>query len=226
MFRVQFVSFLFAGFLVCPGAYAQGVSNSPEGGRKNGSIVGSIEYADAKESERDPQLQSIEDLRRWVASVDKIAVDGGKGRAEELTPADVSYMSVAYLYCVVQRGTCPFILETILDADLEASLSSGVAGCTTMKRFWKEWLRSALDERAKFLLSVSSGLKLAAFNSQERPRYVQCSSTVAELMAPQNNLSARFGSAGTSRAAHASFKQFIEELHTSKVDILSGDRGR
>jgi hypothetical protein len=219
MFWAQLFLILFVGLVQGPGAYAQEVSNSQAGNKPSGALVGSIEYADVKESESNPQLQSLEDLRRWVASVDKIAVDGGKGVPEELTPADLSYLSVAYLYCVAQRGTCPFVLDTILDSDLETSLSNGVAGCSTMKRFWKEWLRSALDERAKFLLSVSNGLKLAAFNSQERPRYVQCSNTVAELMAQHNNLGSRFGGGGTSRSSLSSIKQFLEELHTSKVDI-------
>lgn len=200
-------------------AYAQGVSDQQEGVKPKGAVVGSIDYVEANESERNPQLQSLENIQRWVASVDRISLEGGKGVPDELTPADVSYMSVAYLYCVKQQGTCPFFLETILDADLEVSRSSGVASCATLKRFWKEWLRSGLEERAKFLLSVSKGLELAAFNSQERPRYVQCSGTVAALVGPQSNLTARFGNDGASRAHHASMKQFIEQLQTDKVDV-------
>jgi hypothetical protein len=36
-------------------------------------------------------------------------------------------------------------------------------------------------------VSAASGAKLAAFNASQRPRYVQCKETVAELMAKRDS---------------------------------------
>ena len=184
-----------------------------------GVVAGSVEYAQVDAPQRNSQLISLEQVVEWGRAVQKIAREGGKGSAPALDDGAVSYLSVLYLYCTSTRGVCPFILDTILEGDIESSREVEKPSCPTMKKFWKTWLSSGMEERAKFDSSITRGLEVAEFNSKSRPRYIRCGVAVQEVLEDKVALAARYGPEGSSLKSIDSFLQFVEEVKEKKTDI-------
>ena len=216
MSHVFKVLWMLAGVVLTNDAFAQAGEGqaAPEG-----VVAGSVEYAQVDAPQRNTQLMSLEQVVEWGRAVEKIAREGGKGSPPALDDGAVSYLSVLYLYCTSSRGVCPFILDTILEGDIESSRELDKPSCPTMKKFWKTWLSSGMEERAKFDSSITRGLEVAEFNSTSRPRYIRCGIAVREVLEDKIALTARYGPQGISLKAIASFLQFVEEVKEKKTDI-------
>jgi hypothetical protein len=185
-----------------------------------GVVAGSVEYAQVDAPQRNTQLMNLEQVLEWGRAVQKIARESGKGSPPVLEDGAVSYLSVLYLYCTSNKGICPFILDTILEGDIESSRELEKPACPTMKRFWKMWLSSGMEERAKFDSSITRGLEVAEFNSQVRPRYIRCGEAVQDALKDPVSLAARYGPEGSSTKTIAEFLKFLEEVREQKTDIL------
>lgn len=92
----------------------------------------------------------------------------------------LSYLSAVYLYCAINNGTCPLVLNALLEVDLIRSKVSGQVSCPTMKRFWNAWVASDMEERHKFQVRTSHINAYTQFNTQTRPRYLRCEATIQD----------------------------------------------
>jgi hypothetical protein len=145
--------------------------------------------------------------------------NGGTGDVAPLGDEVISYLSTLYLYCISQFGPCPYILDTLLESDLRDARIKGEPKCSTLSKFWKMWLASDLESRARYLLSVGAGTAIAEFNARERPKYLQCKQTVAELLANPAATQARYGAQGTSTAVISKTIKLFSEIRTKELDI-------
>lgn len=127
------------------------------------------------------------EAREWLSALRGRLVAPASGKSAELGDSGVSYLTFLYFFCSVRAGECPFILDAILAGDVLISKADGEPSCPTMTQFWKTWLAGDFDERSKYKVSAASGAKLAAFNASQRPRYVKCKETVAELMVKRDS---------------------------------------
>jgi len=109
-----------------------------------------------------------------------------------LAPDVQDYLTGVYLYCSVQRGTCPFVLQAILEIDIINSRLSGQNSCPNMQAFWKRWLENDMENRHRH--SVRTGHMHAThdFNQSVRPRFVRCQETVAKEIAAGSSNPAEF----------------------------------
>jgi hypothetical protein len=201
-------------------AFAQ---ERPQAGKAPGDvkvITGEVAYSNPDGEVKNQQTEALAALDTWGAQLQTIVTTSGEGKTPELDQNTVSYLSVLYLFCSVKRGPCPFILETILDSDIAASRADKEVKCALMSRFFKSYLSQSLDERGKFLFSLTEGLEIAKFNTTERPRFVECKETVSAMLADKEVLSQRFGSKGTSVETVATFRALVAEIKDQKVDIM------
>jgi hypothetical protein len=201
---------------VLDAAYAQ---SQPSEGAGEPVVAGSVHYNQVDAPQKNGQLLSLEKAIAWGEELEKLVKEGGKSAPASLEDATISYLSVLYLYCTSNQGVCSFMLDSILEGDLLASRSTGAPACPTMKKFWKAWLSSGLEERAKFNKSIAHGLEVAEFNSTLRPKYIQCGGTVKNLLSEQGELTKRYGPDGTSTKEVANFLRFLKEVESQKIDI-------
>jgi hypothetical protein len=87
-------------------------------------------------------------------------------------------------------------------------------------RFFKSYLSQELDERGKYLFSLTRGLEVDKFNTTERPRFVECKETVSAIIADKEVLAQRFGGKGTEATSVAAFRSLLAEIKDQKVDIF------
>jgi len=183
-------------------------------------ISGEVAYSDPNAPALNAQGAAIQALEEWGDQLRGIVTTSGVGKPPELDQNAVSYLSVLYLFCSAKRGPCPFILETILDADIALSRADTNVQCPLTKRFFKSYVARSLDERGKFLFSLTQGLEIAKFNTNERPRFVECKDTVAAIIADKEILGERFGEKGSAAKTVDALLSFLSEVREQKVDIF------
>lgn len=213
---------LFVGLSVWCGArdgYAESAAAAGSNESRKGVITGQVAYSDPNAKGRNHQLEAQDNLESWSNQLQGVIKNGGDGSVEELDSTTISYLSVLYFFCTVKQGPCPFVLETILDAELIRSKKDNAVSCGTMTRFFKSFLADGLDERGKFLYSLTRGLEIAAFNTESRPRFLECKETVKAILDDKEIVGQRFGEKGESMASIAKFKELLKEVKDTKTDI-------
>lgn len=183
-------------------------------------ISGEVAYSDPNGPASNSQLDALSALEGWGAKLQTVVASSGEAKVPDLDQNSVSYLSVLYLYCSAKRGPCPFILETLLDSDIATARADKEAKCPLTKRFFKSYVSQSLDERGKFLFSLTQGLEMAKFNANERPRFVECKGTVSAIMADKELLSQRFGEKGSAVGSVAEFRTLLSEIKDQKIDIF------
>lgn len=183
-------------------------------------ITGEVAYANPDANVGNYQTAALTSLDEWAGKLQTIVTSSGSGRTPDLNQNAVSYLSVLYFYCTLKEGPCPFILETILDADIALSRADDSITCVLTNRFFKSYLSQELDERGKYLFSLTRGLEVEKFNTTERSRFVECKETVSAIIADKEALAQRFGEKGTEATSVAAFRSLLAEIKDQKVDIF------
>jgi hypothetical protein len=183
------------------------------------ALTGQVAYENPDAPVRNHQLEALEELDGWSSRLESIIKVSGEGIAPDLKQNAISYLSVLYLYCSVKKGPCPFILEMTLDDDIARSRSEKKPRCPVTTRFFKSYISQSLDERGKFLFSLREGLEIAKFNSDERPRFVECKETVSAISTDPDVLRQRYGEKGSSVDSAKAFRALLTEIKENNVDI-------
>ncbi len=204
---------------LCTTVSAQERPKVPASGGGINVMTGQVAYSNPDAPARNSQLDDLDALEAWGSSLQTIVTGSGEGKAADLSQSTVSYLSVLYLFCSAKRGPCPFLLETMLDADIALSRADNGARCPLTKRFFKSYVSQSLDERAKFLFSLTQGLEIAKFNTTVRPRFVECKETITAMLADKEFLSQRFGPKGSAAETVAEFRGFLSQIKDQKIDI-------
>lgn len=104
----------------------------------------------------------------------------------ELTDSQLLYYASAYLYCITKKGTCPFLLNALLESDLmllcnfenkKCQRPKKVA-CRNMTRMWKIWIDNDLEQRLNHNIPIGLMGKNNDFKQNEFPKYLKCSQTL------------------------------------------------
>jgi len=182
---------------------------------ENPATSGDIEIESTEVKPRSGNSVAQDQASEFLKSMESFAKGGGTGSVPTLTDGAAQHLSVMYLFCLKKLGPCPFILDSVLEADVAAARVSGAAECPSMSRFWRKWLDNELEQRVKFLLSVSNMSALASFNTIERPKYVRCKETVAEL----KGTTGRYGEGGPSTVAIVKTAKLLADISSRSIDI-------
>jgi hypothetical protein len=180
-------------------------------------LSGEIVIEGTEETALSPQKLAEAGAEKWSQSLSAAIKEGGPvSTADDPT---ITYLNSLYLYCMHKLGTCQFVLDTVLEADVVHSRVNGKAECPTMSRFWKSWLRDEMEKRSKFLVTIGSAPAVAQFNSEVRPKYIKCKDTVAAALAEESSL--RYGSGAPIRLAINRFNELRSQIISKNIDIFS-----
>lgn len=144
------------------------------------------------------------------------------------TESVLLHLTAVYLYCSVQQGVCPQLLDAILEIDVANSRLQGRASCPTMKQFWRLWVRNDMEERHKYQVKTGFLNETAEFRQKIRPRYIQCEATVAEAIKGDGSNSAFFAKrlSGERRQLATHLTRYLElvKAEVPNVFVATGAR--
>lgn len=228
------MSYLLSGNFISK-AYAQDEETSEEDlsyGRMP-SQSGEIKL-ETEGPKRDPykegQEAAIEFFRKFSGMVPSLAA-GNAASPGMLSDDSLNYLSGVYLYCAVNAGVCPLILDSILEVDVINSKISGSAACPNLKKLWGHWVKNGLEERHKFMVKTSFINEHSKFISQQRPRYLKCEETIKNLISTKEGTSSFFKDRYKPGSPHSklagSMLQLLEQVKAKipNVFTLMGARG-
>jgi hypothetical protein len=149
-----------------------------------------------------------------LRDVPQALASSGSASLPQFSDDMLSYLSAVYLYCAINNGTCPLVLNALLEVDLIRSKLSGQVSCPTMKRFWNAWVASDMEERHKFQVRTSHINAYTQFNTQTRPRYLRCEATIQEEISGNTPATRFFSVRYRSGSASAGYFRQMESLLT------------
>ncbi len=181
---------LLIGFFLCllvsvHGAFAQGYKNP-----QSGDIT--IEQTETKKDTYPAtQNATIDFFRNMDQRVQALSQGRGAGAAT-LSEDSLNYLTGVYLYCSINSGTCPLIIESILEADIINSKLSNNADCPLMKKFWTLWVKNGMEQRFSYSIKTSFMNDVQNFNTKIRPAFIRCQDTVKDKIAGATSNDAYF----------------------------------
>lgn len=157
--------------------------------RKNAQ-VGDIDVEDVKAENayNVNQSQVIDFFSKFDQQLDSSLIAHTKG---SLTENQLSFLNGVYLYCTVNTGTCPDVLESLYEVDYINSKASGSASCPLMTQFWKLWIKNDMESRQSYLIKTSNITITSDFTSKVRPRYIKCLESIKQDLANNKGITAK-----------------------------------
>ena len=145
-------------------------------------LIGEIEIEEGKQ-ERSPykiaQDAVIDNIKQIVTAIKE---GGGFSRPAPLEKVSHQYLASVYLYCTLQRGACPVILDALLESEIVNSALSSQVSCPNMRGLWKAYIGADMERRVEYSLKVGYIAKAEEFKKKKRGRYIKCKKTIAELL--------------------------------------------
>ncbi|MBX7143888.1 MAG: hypothetical protein K1X79_05505 [Oligoflexia bacterium] len=191
------------------------------------SITGEINIEDVgprKDSFSATQDKAIDYFDSLQETIDSVAHGQSVESIGELSDGMLSYLNAAYLYCSVNLGKCPMILDAILEIDLINSRSKRVAACPNMTRFWKGWVQGDMENRHKYMVKTGFLKVTSEFNSKERPRYLKCQDTIAEVIGDNRSdasfYAERYGSESSYNLAAAKVAKLLRDIKKEVPNVF------
>lgn len=157
-------------------------------------VSGEIVLEDTTEHKSNAYLVNQDQAIQYFEKLEKLLVQARAGSsvsAPLISEGALLYLTGAYLYCSVNNGVCPFILDGILESDLLNSSTTGSAACPNMTQFWKIWLKNDMEQRHKYLVKTGFLQLTSEFRQNSRPKYLKCKETIQNELA-STQLAQRF----------------------------------
>jgi|GEM_PF-1715704 len=147
------------------------------------------------------------------------------GPVAELSDSQLNYLNAVYLYCSINTGKCPFILDAILETDVKRSAMSGVASCPAMTKFWKQWVANDMENRHKYSVRTAFLSVTEEFRTKDRPKYLKCkdnvSSSIAGMTSPAALFSTRYAEGSEPRRAIERTIEYLKAVQASGQNIAT-----
>jgi len=191
------------------------VPANPRANVQSGEITMEQDHkiTDSYESQQD---KSIEFLKK----IQSIAAAGGSGSVAMPEESILSYLNVAYLYCSVTQGTCPQILDSVLEADVINARSKGAAaGCPIMTSFWKLYIRNDMEQRHNHFVKTGFLSLTDDFKRKERPTYIKCKDTITSILADPEKATRYKNNSATVTSLHKAVRM-AEELKVKVPNLF------
>lgn len=217
---------IITAFVITNSVLCRADTNSPETTDKR-SLIGEITFEDsapAQNTYAQTQDAAIDYFHKLSDLTSQLAQGATSGSVPPPSDNMLSYLNAAYLYCAVNYGECPLILDAILEGDIVNSRMSKDAQCPTMTRFWKSWVRGDMEARHKYLVKTAFLKVTSDFNQQKRPAYIKCKETVATQISakePDNvYFKARYGADSAHTLVAAKTAKLLEELKVKVPNVF------
>jgi len=118
------------------------------------------------------------------ATIEKLVIalkDGSTDPVPTFNDHEIDYLTAIYLFCSLQNGTCPLVLDALLEADLIHAVQNNVNECPNLTQFWRHWVRGEMERRFEYDLKVGHFNAAEQFKREQRPQYIRCADTITGL---------------------------------------------
>lgn len=184
------------------------------------SLQGEVTFESFERNEV-PYEQHVTEARAVFSGLQDALPVLAKGESWKGNPTHdraLSWLATLYLYCSVQRGSCPLVLDAILEIDI-AQASPAEATCPTMKRFWKQWIDLDLEKRQSFLMKTGGIQTAAEFSRSVRPTYIKCEERVADAMTESRR--DRYQAGGAAAKRNDTMLAYIDRISSTIPNLYS-----
>ena len=177
----------------------------------------------SKDPYKESQANAMEAMNALSKKIEELKT-GSISRAERPKDSGVHYLTGVYLYCTITKGTCPEILDSILEIDLINSRIEKKASCPTMLSFWKDWQANDMEARQKFMVRLGYLGITNDFNRNVRPAYVKCQETIAGRIDDQASdadfFRKRYGADQSPEQSVRKTVEYLQAVSTSIGDVF------
>ena len=208
------------GYIAIACTFAPSVVQAQTGGRPELSGEIALEVEDAAESGySSSQKKALETFNRVLEQLDSLRKEG-TADIPVLDDNAIQYLSAVYLFCTINQGTCPVVLDALLELDLMESMFRGSVQCPRLTTLWKLWLKNDMERRQEYLVKTAYMNVSDEFKRNKRGRYIKCKETL-ESMLNFEQPRAQFFSARYQEASPelSSLKQMVALLETIKSKV-------
>ena len=148
----------------------------------------------------------------------------GSGNVPALSDAQLNFLGAAYLYCAINFGECPLLLDAVLEVDVINSRLNAQASCPLMTKFWKFWVRNDFENRHKYSVKTGFLKTTSDFNQNKRIAYLKCQGTVeSEIAASKSNqafFSARYHQDAPKNLVATKAIKFLKDLKAKVPNVF------
>lgn len=169
---------------------------------------------------------------RQIAS--KETVEEGSFSKENFTftSRQLLYFASSYLYCVSKKGTCPYLLDSLLIVDFLALCNdkNGVCrrpkkvSCANMTRMWRSWINNDLEQRLSHNIPIGLMGKYNDFKQNEFSKYLKCSRTlfpiIKDALEDKNYLPDEYANKKNIESLTKTI-QYLEAIKKNVVNIIT-----
>ncbi len=148
-------------------------------------LTGEIPFEEQRQTSayaeiQDQTIAAFEQLASYLKSY--VLSSPTSNSAPRLGSEELNFLTGVYLHCSVQRGTCPMLLESLLEFDLLQAVEAKDRNCPALKNFWRRWLENDMENRHRYLVRTGNMQASFEFNQLVRPRYIRCEKTIEEIL--------------------------------------------
>ena len=154
------------------------------------NVTGEIDL----ESDTASQL-SYEDIQKQAIDFTQLVLNNAKAAASGATPnmsrpsqVILNYLNDAYLYCTVVQGTCPSILDSILEFEVMQGAFANDSSCSSMKEFWRLWISADREKRLSYKIKTGFAAVTTDFRKNTRPKYIKCEESVKSVTSENQDI--------------------------------------
>lgn len=203
------------------------ISATPNPDRQSGEIIQEQE-ANQQDSYSATQDQVIRYFQELATTMRSAASGAAPTPIPLLNENALTYLNSVYLYCSVNNGTCPTMLDALLEVEIINARLSNKAECPNLKQFWRLWIKNQMEERHNFAVKTAFLNPTNEFKRSKRPRYIKCESTVASEVAGQGAtpeyFKQRYASGSNQIVSVEQTLQMLEQIRRDVPDIFSAVR--
>lgn len=137
----------------------------------------------------------------------------------------LNFLAATYLYCTNKNGTCPMILEGVFEIDLINAAIAKNNECPNMRTFWAIWLKSEMNKRKNFKVTLGKMDEVNRFEKTVYPKFVKCKDKVKEELAKMTSADQffrkRYKDGSHERNIALRVAEYISELKKKNVNVFS-----
>lgn len=213
-------SYVALGLLCAPGATLA----EPPTELQSGEIK-QEQDADQVDSTAETQERTIAYFKELETTISQAAHGIAPAPLPALPDNSLLYLNAVYLYCTINSGTCPAVLDALLEVDTINARLNSKAECPNLKQFWKLWIKGQMEERQNFQVKTAYLETTTTFKKTQRTRYIKCEDTVAASITGDESPSAyfthRYQQNSAPRKTATSLIQLLTEVKSEVPDIFT-----
>lgn len=183
------------------------------------NLVGEIEFNE--QSSDSPVVLARSEAKAFVEQLLKSAEASAPSAPGALSDRAITYFNATYLYCTVQKGVCPVVLDGLLESEIIGALADKGSSCKVLPKFWRSWLNGGFEERQKYQTKTGFLAEASQFTNSVRPKYIKCDATVKEMLVSIKSASERYGPQGEGREKISKLLDFMKLLEEKKINVFS-----